>query len=41
MRTLRNGGGSSEDLARIDRALSGIVVQGERYAVKQMEWVNR
>ena len=32
---------SSEDLARIDRALSGIVVQGERYAVKQMEWVNR
>jgi aryl-alcohol dehydrogenase-like predicted oxidoreductase len=30
-----------DDLERIDAALSGIAVQGERYAARQASWVNR
>lgn len=30
-----------EELERIDRALSNVAIQGERYAAKQTAWVNR
>ncbi|MGG6894811.1 MULTISPECIES: aldo/keto reductase [Rhizobium] len=32
---------SSDDVNQIDRALSDISIQGERYATKQTAWVNR